>query len=124
MSILTFIVKQALGDGVTQRWFRRREPGIITYYRQQLACLRHAERVDLRAIAAELDATVEQVQRWLEPDDSDEESLASESGLCGFSAQNGEIARACGLICVMRGTEENHFPPVAAPDAAKVSVGK
>jgi DNA-binding transcriptional regulator YiaG len=29
---------------------------------------------------------------------------ATESGLCGFSAQSGEIARACGLICVTRGT--------------------
>jgi predicted phage terminase large subunit-like protein len=51
------------------------EPGIITFYRQQLACMRHAEGTDLKAIAAELDATVEQVQRWLEPDDSDEESI-------------------------------------------------
>ena len=49
---------------------------------------------------------------------------ASESSLCGFSAQNGEIARACGFICVMRGTGENHFPAVRAQDAAKVSVGK
>ena len=51
------------------------EPGIITYYRQQLACRRHAESADLKAISVELEATVEQVQRWLEPDDSDEESL-------------------------------------------------
>ena len=41
-----------------------------------------------------------------------------------FSAQVGEIARDCGIICVMRGTGENHFPPVWAQDAAKVSVGK
>jgi hypothetical protein len=36
---------------------------------------------------------------------------ASESCLCGFSAGSGEIARACGFICVIRGTGENHFPP-------------
>jgi hypothetical protein len=34
------------------------------------------------------------------------------------------IARACGLICMMRGTGENHFPAVRARAAAKVSVGK
>jgi predicted phage terminase large subunit-like protein len=51
------------------------EPGIVTYYRRQLACLRHAEGTDLRAISAEVDATVERVQRLLELDDSDEESL-------------------------------------------------
>jgi len=34
-----------------------------------------AEGADLEAISVELEATVEQVQRWLEPDDSDEESL-------------------------------------------------
>jgi hypothetical protein len=39
-------------------------------------------------------------------------------------ARSGEIARACGFICVMRGTGENHFPAVRAQDAAKVSVGK
>jgi hypothetical protein len=49
---------------------------------------------------------------------------ANESRLCGFSARSGEIARACGLICVMRGTGENHFPAFRAEDAAKVSVGK
>jgi hypothetical protein len=49
---------------------------------------------------------------------------AIESGLCGFSARSGEIARARGLICVTRGTGEKHFPPIRAQDAAKVSVGK
>jgi hypothetical protein len=49
---------------------------------------------------------------------------ANEFRLCGFSARIGEIARACGFICVMRGTGENHFPAVRAQDAAKVSVGK
>src|SRR5205823_11678371 len=34
--------------------------------------------------------------------------------LCGFSVPNGEIARACGLICVVRGTGENHFSAVRA----------
>lgn len=57
-------------------WIKQvQEPGIITYYRQQVACMRHAEGADLKTISAEVDATVEQVQRWLEPDDSDEESL-------------------------------------------------
>jgi hypothetical protein len=49
---------------------------------------------------------------------------ANESRLCGFSVRIGGIARACGFICVMRGTGENHFPAVRAQDAAKVSVGK
>jgi hypothetical protein len=49
---------------------------------------------------------------------------ATESRLYGFSARIGEIARACGFICVMRGTGENYFPAVRAQDAAKVSVGK
>jgi hypothetical protein len=49
---------------------------------------------------------------------------ATESRLFGFSARSGGIARACGFICVMRGTGEKHFPPVRARDAAKVSVGK
>jgi hypothetical protein len=44
---------------------------------------------------------------------------ATESGLCGFSARIGEIARACGLICVMRGTGENHFPAVRAQTRSK-----
>jgi hypothetical protein len=48
---------------------------------------------------------------------------ATESCLCGFSARSGEIARACGFICVMRGTGEKHFPAFRAQDAAKVSVG-
>ncbi len=46
-------------------------------------------------------------------------SSATESGLCGFSARIGEIARACGLICVMRGTGENHFPAVRAQTRSK-----
>jgi hypothetical protein len=46
---------------------------------------------------------------------------ATESGLCGFSAQSGEIARACGLICVTRGTGEKHFSTVCARDASSVS---
>jgi hypothetical protein len=49
---------------------------------------------------------------------------ATESGLCGFSVRIGGIARACGFICVMRGTGEKRFPAVRAQDAAKVSVGK
>ena len=49
---------------------------------------------------------------------------ATESGLCGFSARIGGIARACGFILVMRGTGETHFPAFRAQDAAKVSVGK
>jgi hypothetical protein len=49
---------------------------------------------------------------------------ATESRLYGFSARIGEIARAYGFICVMRGTGENYFPAVRAQDAAKVSVGK
>jgi hypothetical protein len=35
-----------------------------------------------------------------------------------------ELTRACGLICVMRGTGEKHFPAFGAQNAAKVSVGK
>jgi hypothetical protein len=44
---------------------------------------------------------------------------ANESGLCGFSSRSGEIARACGFICVMRGTGENHFPAVRAQTRPK-----
>ena len=44
---------------------------------------------------------------------------ATESGLCGFSARSGEIARACGLICMMRGTGETHFPAVRAQTRSK-----
>jgi hypothetical protein len=44
---------------------------------------------------------------------------ASESGLCGFSARIGEIARACGLICVTRGTGDKHFPAVRAQTRSK-----
>jgi hypothetical protein len=44
---------------------------------------------------------------------------ASESDLYGFSARSGEIARACGFICVMRGTRENHFPAVGAQTRPK-----
>jgi hypothetical protein len=29
--------------------------------------------------------------------------------LCGFSARSGEIARACGLICVTRGTGDKTY---------------
>jgi hypothetical protein len=49
---------------------------------------------------------------------------AKASGLYGFSARSGRIARGCGLICVTRGTGEKHFPPIRAQDVAKVSVGK
>ena len=51
-------------------------------------------------------------------------SSATESRLGGFSARIGRIARACGLICVTRGTGEKHFPAFRAQDVAKVSVGK
>jgi hypothetical protein len=51
-------------------------------------------------------------------------SSATQSSLCGFSARIDGIARACGLICLMRATGENPFPASRAPDAAKVSVGK
>jgi hypothetical protein len=44
---------------------------------------------------------------------------ATESGLCGFSAQSGEIARAYGFICVMGGTGENHIPAVRAQTRPK-----
>jgi hypothetical protein len=54
-------------------------------------------------------------------DGSNPSLSASESGLCGFSAQSGEIARACGLICVTRGTGEKHFSTVCARDASSVS---
>ena len=43
----------------------------------------------------------------------------TESGLCGFSAQSGEIARAYGFICVMGGTGENHIPAVRAQTRPK-----
>jgi hypothetical protein len=44
---------------------------------------------------------------------------ATESDLCGFSAQSGEIARAYGFICVMGGTGENHIPAVRAQTRPK-----
>jgi hypothetical protein len=57
-------------------------------------------------------------------DSSNPPRSATESRLCGFSARIGEIDRACGFICVKRGTGEKHFPAFRAQDATKVSVGK
>jgi hypothetical protein len=44
---------------------------------------------------------------------------ATESRLRGFSARSGEIARACGFICVTRGTGEKYFPAVRAQTRPK-----
>jgi hypothetical protein len=44
-------------------------------------------------------------------------SRAQVNRLCGFSARSGETARACGFICVTRGTGEKHFPAFRAQDA-------
>jgi len=49
---------------------------------------------------------------------------AIESPVCGFSARISEIARACGVIRMLRGTGENHFRAARAHYAAKLSVGK
>ena len=54
-------------------------------------------------------------------------SRASVEGLAGMLPEDdaeldswiGEIVRACGLICVMRGTGENHFPAVRAQTRSK-----
>ena len=40
---------------------------------------------------------------------------ATESCLCGFSARSGGIARACGFICVTRGTGEKQELHYAKP---------
>jgi hypothetical protein len=47
-------------------------------------------------------------------DSSNSFRSATESCLCGFSARIGEIARACGFICVTDGTGEKYFPVVRA----------
>jgi hypothetical protein len=52
-------------------------------------------------------------------DSSNSLRSASESRLYGFSARFGGIAHACGFICVMRGTGENHFPAVRAQTRSK-----
>jgi hypothetical protein len=57
--------------------------------------------------------------RTIGTDGSNSSRSANESCLCGFSARNGAIAHACGLICVMRGTGENHFPAVRAQTRPK-----